>query len=334
MKRILIIGGTRFVGRNLIEKLLPLDKYDITLFNRGKTNPDIFQEIKRIKGDRKKESDLRLLAAKDWDVVIDISGYWAEPLATQLSLQKGKVGRYIYVSTSSHYQFDPQNPHLIKEDEAIVSCSLEERKSEERKHYNQNKAECERILAQQEDLDYIILRPGLIIGKYDYTDRLYYWFHKAKTQEEILVANGGENFISFTNVEDLAEAIITAIEIDNKEKIFNCSSFNASISDFLTLIGKKLDKKINLVSATADFLTTNGVKQWSSLPLWLNGNFLTIDNSRIQSAFQMEFISLEKTVEDLIQFYSSEKKWAIPNPTPPALSRQEEIDLIAKISST
>jgi len=71
MKKILIIGGTQFVGRNLVEQIIPYPEYDITLFNRGITNPDIFPEVKHIKGDRNTE-DLHLVAETYWDCIIGL----------------------------------------------------------------------------------------------------------------------------------------------------------------------------------------------------------------------------------------------------------------------
>jgi len=95
------------VGRTLLKHLIKSNKYDITLFNRGITNPELFPTIKRICGDRKNKKDLKLISSKDWDCVIDISGYWPKALEEQLILQKGRIGKYIYISTSSHYQFTP-----------------------------------------------------------------------------------------------------------------------------------------------------------------------------------------------------------------------------------
>ncbi len=333
MKKLLIIGGTRFVGRTLIENLILLNKYDITLFNRGVTKSDLPDSIHRIYGDRTKVKDLKLISNQDWDCVIDISGYWAQPLEEQFKLQKGKIGRYIYISTSSHYQFTPDNPHLIKEDEGIVPCNQEERLNLDLKlYYNEKKAECERIIKAQKDLDYIILRPGLIIGKYDHTDRLYYWFHKVKTYKEFLVADQGLNKISYTDVRDLSSIIIDAINIENKFKTYNCSSYEASIFDFISLSQIKLNKKPILHSATAEFLSQHNVSMWSGLPLWLSKDFLLIDNSRLKNEFNIQLKSIEETVEELIDYYSHFKKWSNPNISVEPISREYELELIDKLT--
>jgi len=323
----LIIGGTRFVGRNLIEHLIDLGTYDITVFNRGLTNPDLFPTIKKIKGDRKVKEDVQQFCKLEWDCIIDISGYWPIALEQQLALQKGKIGRYIYISTTSHYQFDLENPHYIKEDEPILPCTPEQKANEAEGFYNQQKAECERILERQKDLDYIILRPGLIIGKHDYTDRMYYWFHKVYHQKEILVGEQAVNRVSYSDVHDLVKMMVQSITIKNNFKIYNANSFSASISEFIRLAEKHLNKKVELISASTEFLEKHQVKQWLGLPLWLNKDILTIDNSRIQKDYNFTFATIEETTIDLIDFYSNEKKWAERN-LPSSLSNQKELELI------
>lgn len=328
MKKILVIGGTRFVGRNLIETLIKEEAYDLTLFNRGITNPDLFPNIKKIKGDRTLREDLTQICHQDWDCVIDVSGYFPMALEEQFSLQTGKIGRYVYISTCSLYQFDAENPHLIKETEPIVSCTAEQKESSDKALYNEHKAECERILAAQDDLDYVILRPGLIIGQYDYTDRLYYWFYRAAHHHKILIGDEGKNKLSYTNVKDLVKSIVFFIENENRFKIYNVVSFTASIADFFGLIQKEMDKTFQLVSASADFLRKHHVHQWVSLPLWLETDLMTIDNSRVLNETGLMFNSIKETTQDLIHYYDKGKNWETPNTMPPSLSFEDEEKLI------
>lgn len=334
MKQILILGGTRFIGRNLVKRLIEKSDYEITLFNRGITNSNIFPEIKSMQGDRKVIENLKPILEKSWDIVIDLSGFWAGALEQQLENQKGKIGKYIYISTSSHYKFDPENPKPYDEEREIEDCSEEQKNSEDPyAFYNQNKAECERILDRQLHLDYLILRPSLVIGNYDYSDRLYYWLYKVKHQDKILVGNDGKNLISYTNLHDLVDLIMYSIEhTTTNYKIFNASSFNSSIRNIIEIAGNILDRKPELVSGDTNFLEENEIHQWTGLPLWLDDDYFRVDNSRAKAAFNYQFSDVNQTVKQLMDFYENERKWSAPKVFPQsAISSDKEQEMITKI---
>lgn len=331
MKKILVLGGTQFVGRNLIEQLIQKNDYELTLFNRGKTNAGLFAEINHITGDRLIDEDLKNYTNQTWDIIIDISGYWPTSLEKSLEQLKGKVGRYIYISTSSHYVFDEESAIPLNEEDEIVACTEEQKNDMGFQTYNERKAECERVLQQQEWLDYVILRPGLIIGNYDPTDRLYYWFYKLQTQQEILWPNEGKNLLSYSNVGDLVKIIIAAIEQPNKHKVYNASSIIASLSDFINVAKVMLNKSPNLINASLAFLEENEVQQWSDLPVWLNGDFLTVDNSRVIEDFNLTFADINKITEDLIAFYSYDLKWRVPKY---GMSAEKESEILSILRLT
>ena len=334
MKKILIIGGTRFIGRSLVGKLIDKKQYDITLFNRGITNSKIFPEINQIKGDRKNIDDLKPILERDWDIVVDSSSYWAGAFERQMEHQKGKIGKYIFVSTSSHYELDDENHSPINEDRAIVECSDEQKESEEPyAFYNQNKAECERILARQTDLDYLILRPSLVIGKHDYSERLYYWLHKVKHQNKILVGNDGKSISSYTNVNDLVDLIMHSMEHTMNSRIYNASSFDTSIREIIEITGNILDCKPKLISGETSFLEENEVNQWTSLPLWLDGDYHRVDSSRAKKEFNYQFSNVQKSIEQVVAFYANEEKWRTPNINPTPITTEREQELILKLES-
>ena len=114
-KKILIIGGTAFVGRVLLEHLLQLGGYEITLFNRGKTNAGLFSGVSQIHGNRETD-DIKLLANKNWDVVIDFCGYYPLSLQKIVDTLRGRIGRYIFVSTGSVYDLEQIGEQTITED--------------------------------------------------------------------------------------------------------------------------------------------------------------------------------------------------------------------------
>ena len=125
-KKILIMGGTFFVGRALVERLLQShETYDITLFNRGKTNPDLFPELSKIHGNRETD-DIEQLRGKTFDVVIDVSSYYPLSLQKLTQLLKGNIGRYVYVSTASVYDLEVIGEQVITEDSTLLVCSKED----------------------------------------------------------------------------------------------------------------------------------------------------------------------------------------------------------------
>ena len=328
------MGGTRFVGRNLMLRSEFVEENKITLFNRGITNPDLFPLVEHIQGDRKIDKDIKKISTRDWDIVIDISGYWAGALEHQLMAMKGRVDRYIYISTSSPYRFDKKKPHLIVEEEPLVDCTKSQKQSINPKFYNQNKAECERIIQREIDSSFFILRPGLIVGPYDYTDRIYYWLYKVKHQNDILVGNGGENILSYTHVNDLVDLIIAACVATGNQTVFNVSSFEASIKDFIRHACSEIGKDVNLISAPPEFLRNNGVIEWTDLPLYLSGDHVTTDNTKAKSFFGYEFRGIGKTTTELIEYYSLSRNWDSPQTKPRAISTKRESQLIKKLKST
>jgi len=315
MKKVLIIGGTRFVGRNLIEQMLPLSNYDITMFNRGKTNPDLFPEVKRIIGDRDK-GDLHKAAQQDWDCIIDISGYYPNPLEDFLQQIKGKVGRYIYVSTTGIYsvydneaEWDPELMQgFMKEDFPRCMYSEAQKTDENPATYCKRKTACEDVLLNQDWLDVIILRPGYIIGPYDYTDRLYYWFYKVKTQNTFMLPNIGIDLLSYTDALDFSKMMIQAIDIKTKHQTYNATSYDASLSTFIQLAAKHLNKEPKLMNISPAFYKAQKFN-WSEFPLWFESDVLTTNNSRLQKDFNFTFSTIEETTERLMDYYDNHLKW-------------------------
>lgn len=309
MKKVLIIGGTQFVGRTLVEQLLPMGQYDLTLFNRGKTNPNLFPEIKRILGDRN-TSDLHQVAQQDWDCIIDISCYFPNPLEDFLQQLKGRVGRYIFVSTAGVYDLETGNNEGYKtEDFPRWTYSTADRVDKQPATYSKRKVACEDILLSQDWLNTIILRPALIVGHYDHTDRLYYWFYKVKTQDTFIIPNEGKDLISYTDVKDFARMMIQSIDIDNQHHVYNTTSYAASLGQFVQLAAQHLNKTPKLLNASPDFIAKHNIRVWTELPLWVEGNAFTKDSSRLQKEFNFTFSTIAETTERLMDYYGNQLKW-------------------------
>jgi 2'-hydroxyisoflavone reductase len=282
-QQILILGGTNFIGRNLVEKLKTFPQYELTLFNRGQTGPALFPEIKQIIGDR---ADVAQLAGQYWDCIIDLSCYYPEHLLGVLNAVEGRVRRYVFVSSISAYALSGE---MVTEDTPTLPDGTE---------YGKRKAMCERILLGVEGLDAIIFRPSVVYGKYDPTDRLYYWLYKTRYEQPVLIPGDVNDKITLTYVADLVEIIRQSIEIVRHESVYNVSTHDPLT---LTSLVQVVDKDVLMVNVAGEELIRQGLLPEEHIPLWFNMP-LMIGNERLKRDFA-PLIPFEKSIADTIAYY-------------------------------
>ena len=327
MKKTLILGGTQFIGRNLVERLQATDEYDITLFNRQKTQDNLFPDIKKITGDRETD-DIKQIANDNWNYVIDISCYYPDPLKNVLECLKGELEKYILVSTCSVYDNDNNHSQLRTEQAETLQCNNSQRTNRTLETYGNRKAECERILLGS-GLDYAILRPSLVYGAFDHTDRLYYWLYQVKYNDEILIPDNGERTFSVTYVNDLVDTIINSLTA-TPSNIHNVVTVpQTSIRQIVDCAKELLSKDVKAVNATPDFLKENGISQWTDMPLWIDGDHFTYSNQQLKDDFKVQLSEFQDTVKETMAFYDS-LDWHEPNYGMTEQMRQELIEKIKK----
>ena len=331
MKNILILGGTGFVGRILSENLTKSEN-KVTLFNRGKRNPSLFPEFNKITGDRN-TVDIFKIATSSWDVVIDFSGFFPDNIENLVSILEDNAGRYIFISTASVY--DVANPsgitYPINEDFHLLECTEEQRKD---KHpfnfYGNKKAECERIILNSGKLDSIIFRPALIYGRYDPTDRFYYWLYRAKTQSEILLPEEGKSELTNTYSEDFAAVLQKAIELENHKSVYNAVTHpSITIKEMVEQMAKSFNRNPEFVSADDEFLARNNVSEWVGIPLWIKDFNFVLDNSGLLNDFKINFHSFSDSIKQTSEYYNK-LDWYIPKD---GVSLTQEKEFIAELKS-
>lgn len=329
MKKILILGGTGFVGRILTENLIE-EGISPVLFNRGKRNAGIFPGLRKITGDRNTD-DIKQIANENWDTVLDFSCMLPDNLEEIVNMLKGKAGRYIFVSTGSVYPMD--SPELwkspVKEETQTLECTPEQRKNPDvMSTYGEKKAECERVLLTAGWLDSIIFRPALIYGRYDPTDRFYYWLYKVQTQNKILLPDNGRDMCTNTYSDDFAMLIRAAIDIENHNTVYNASTHDmVSLKQYVDIACEQLEKSPELVNASLEFLEGNKVTPWADLPMWLGGSNLIMDYSKAVKDFNIKFLSFPDSVKGCIDYYSS-LNWPEPKY---GISAEKEKELLGKL---
>lgn len=297
--KILIIGGTRFLGRHLVNSARARG-HEVTLFNRGKTNPDLFRKVKKIHGDR--EKDLNQLEGT-WDAVIDTCGYVPRVVKLSANMLKLKTEKYVFISSISVYA----NFAKIGINEGDAVAKLEDESVEEitGETYGALKALCENVVQDVYGINSLIIRPGLIVGPHDPTDRFTYWVKRVAHGGEILAPEKPEAVTQLIDVRDLADFILTLIEND-VSGVFNATGPDTPLSFGLLLDTCKLvsgsDAKFKW--ANLDFIVQNNITPWSDLPAYLpdvgeDVGFSKVDISKAINA-GLKFSALENTVKDTL----------------------------------
>ena len=298
--RILIIGGTRFLGRHLVESALAYS-HDVTLFNRGKSNPGLFPQLETIIGDR--EQDVNKLEGRIWDAVIDVAGYVPRIVRLSAEILKENVARYVFISTISVYA----DFKTVGIDESYPVGKLENETVEEitGETYGPLKALCEQAVQDIYGERALIVRPGLIVGPHDPTDRFTYWPVRVARGGDVLAPQKPEAAIQVIDVRDLADFTIKLIQ-DNASGIYNATGpdYDLTIGKLLEVSKQASNSNADFKWASVDFLNQHKVEAWSDMPTWVPDDeegvgFSRIDVSKAINA-GLKFRPLEETVRDTL----------------------------------
>jgi 2'-hydroxyisoflavone reductase len=326
--KILIIGGTRFLGRHLVNSARARG-HEVTLFNRGKTNPDLFRKVKKIHGDR--EKDLNQLEGT-WDAVIDTCGYVPRVVKLSANMLKLKTEKYVFISSISVYA----NFAKIGINEGDAVAKLENENVEEitGETYGALKALCENVVQDVYGINSLIIRPGLIVGPHDPTDRFTYWVKRVAQGGEILAPDRPEVLTQLIDVRDLADFILTLIEND-VSGVFNATGPDTPLSFGLLLDTCKLvsgsDAKFKW--ANLDFIVQNNIAPWSDLPAYLpdvgeDVGFSKVDISKAINA-GLKFSAISNTVKDTLTWINElPSDYEIKS----GLSKEREKELLEKLN--
>ena len=300
--KILFIGGTKFVGRQMVEDAIKAG-HEVTLFNRGKTNRDMFKGIEIIRGDR--DGGLEVLGNRYWDVVIDSCGYYPRVVRQSAEYLKDKVGLYVFISTVSVYR----DVRLTNIDESAELDMMEDETIEEitGKTYGPLKVLCEKEVLDVYGDKALIIRPGLIVGPHDTTDRFTYWVYRLLDKGEVICPDIEHQPVQFIDVRDLSEWVHKMV-MANRNGIYNAVGPENTIFmyDLIKEIHAILKSEVKLIWVKDDFLCEEKVKPFMELPLWLSSE---------KKPYQIESVSSLKAIKEGLTFRSLEttvldlKKW-------------------------
>jgi 2'-hydroxyisoflavone reductase len=311
--RILVLGGTQFLGRHTVDVALA-HGHEVTTFNRGLTRPELFPDVEKLHGDR--DGDLAALAGRDFDAVVDTSGF-VPRVVRQTIDALGDVGHYTFVSSISVYGEVPTPPT-----ESSPVAELDEPTEDRQEAYGPLKADCEDVVRERFP-DAFVPRPGLIVGPWDPTGRFTYWPERIADGGRVLAPAPPEADAQVIDVRDLAGWIVRAAE-DGLGGTYNAVDRRVTRATLLETCRAVAGSDAELVWVEPDFLVAEEVGEWMELPLWLVSpefaGMLSIDPSAAFAA-GLETRPLEETVQATLQWVRSGEA---PTDPPAGLARDKE----------
>jgi 2'-hydroxyisoflavone reductase len=319
--KLLVLGGTVFLGRHVVAEALAAG-HEVTTFTRGRTNPDLFPEAEHLHGDR--DGGLAALAGREWDAVIDTSGYVPRVVRRSGALLRDAVGRYVFVSSISVYA-DFSAPI----DESSPTAELEDPESEDvQEHYGALKAACERVLDELYGDRATNVRAGLIAGPYDPTNRFTYWPVRIAEGGDVLVPDVPERLVQFVDARDLARWLL-ALAAHGPGGAMNATgpAEPTTMAQVVERIAGGLGTQCNWHWVDSEALVAAGVEPWMELPLWVAGDeyagLMQADTSRALAA-GLAFRPIEETAVDTLAWAKTAGEQR------PTLTRERERELLAE----
>ena len=305
-KKILILGGTGFIGPHQVNYALSRG-HEVAIFNRGRTNPEMFKgKVEQLLGDR--ANNLDSLKGRKWDAVIDNSAARAQDAPEWLTLSaqllKDSVDQYLFISTRSVYK-DTSRVPMTADAPTLTMADLPAGRARD---YGTAKAEAERAAQAIMPGRVTIVRPGLIIGPGDSTDRYPYWPLRIERGGEILAPGDGTDRVQQIDVRDLDEFAIRLIE-DKTYGVFNAVGPQHGMpwKEWLDRHQKALNGKGTLTWVDTDFLLANNVRPYSDIPVWQPARGRTAGFARFDLTPELKaglkFRSTEQTARDTLAWW-------------------------------
>lgn len=310
-KKILILGGTRFLGPALVHSCLEAG-HEVTLFNRGRSNPHLFPELEKLKGDRDPDIDegLSALEGRKWDAVIDTSAYFPRIAKASAELLADNVDQYVFISSVSVYG-DPSKNGILETD-AVGTIEDETIEQITGQTYGPLKALCEQAVEAALPNRTINIRPGLIVGPEDSSDRFTYWPVRVDQKSEVLSPGNPDDPVQIIDVRDLADFSVKTID-DNSKGIFNACGPEGTMTMAQMLHGcwAASGGNTTFTWVDAEFLEKMSISAWGNMPVWIPpggemSGICTTSNAKAVKA-GLIFRPLAVTVRDTLDwFYGQE----------------------------
>jgi 2'-hydroxyisoflavone reductase len=323
--RILIIGGTAFVGRHIAQAASDAG-HDVTLFHRGRTGPDLFPQATHLTGDR--DEDLSALRAGEWAATVDVCAYLPRQVRALASALNGRGGHHLFISTASVYRtpvasgFDESAPLAELADPDVEEITAET--------YGGLKVLCERAAAELHGAGTTIVRPTYVIGPYDRSYRFTWWVERLARGGEVLAPGEPQDPIQVIDARDMG---VWTIELLEKAV---AGTFHAvspqppfGFADFLeTIAAQVAPAGTRLTWVSRDYLLGEGEDD-ASLPMWPGGDSERDINAASPAAALAAGLRPRPLSQSVAEIHAHELRFPTAVPDGVGLSPQREADLLA-----
>jgi 2'-hydroxyisoflavone reductase len=325
--RLLVIGGTVFVGRHFVEAALSRG-HEVTIFHRGTKGTGLIPGVEEILGDRDGQMDR--LAGRRWDAVVDCCGYVPRVVEQSVRALEGAVDRYLFVSTISVYDIEGQS--RLDEDSPLSTLddpTIEEVTGET---YGGLKVLCEDQVTGAFGGRALIVRPGLIMGPHDPTNRFTYWVDRLASGGKAIVPARPEQPMQLIDARDLGLFMVLALEKGLSGAFNACGPESGRNFGDMIEACHRLNLGTELVWVEPSVLEEHGVQLWQDLPLALPADgssdaMQRVDNRRAISA-GLAFRSWDLTAKDTLEWRRSQPA---DGPQRFGIDRAREAEVLEKI---
>ncbi len=334
--KVLILGGTGFIGPHFVDALTAAG-HKITLFNRGKRDPEVKPGIEQLLGDR--NGKIETLKDRDWDVVIDNSGYTPSQVKATAELLKDHVAKYIFISSISVYADFAKAG--VDEDYKLAELKDPTTEVVNGETYGGLKALCEKVVETTYGKRGTIIRPTYIAGPGDHTDRFTYWPFRVSKGGEMLAPGTPSDPFQYIDVRDLAGFILTCVVKDVNGRFNLCGPQGAVTMGSLLEEARRVTRaNTQFVWASPEFLEANEIigekAKGNFLPIWQpptgeEAGLLLVSPARAVKK-GLKFRSLETTIRDTLEWQKSrpEDKQVLKA----GLTMEKEAELLKKLRTT
>lgn len=327
LMRVLVLGGTLFLGRHVVAAALARG-HDVTTFNRGLTNRERTRGVNDLHGDR--DGDVGALNGGNWDLVIDTSAYHPRHV-TRIGAALRGVGRYVLVSTASVYREWP--PPAAPESTPTVDPLWDDEALLGPANYARLKRACEVASLNEFHGRAVIVRPGVLVGPLDPSNRFSYWVRRVAAGGEVLCPGIPNRPIQLLDARDLAEWLVSPrIELDSTVLNVAGPAEPLTMGEMLAECRRATNSEANFTWVDETFLLNERVEPWIEVPLWIPAeasSVLQVDHSRARAA-GFRYRPLAETITDILaQPTSSEMQMSGGLSSAQPITRERERNLLS-----